>query len=319
VGETGVSARRAFLLAVGLFTLTCVPARAASREAIAFVLSRGAGAEMCPDHDVLATQVEERLAQSRTSPHAPVADKVAIVIERKGSAFVATVSMLSNSGFDGGTRRLVATSRDCAGLAEALSLTLAMIADGRPLSDAKSPEVSDPLSSPARRPWELGAGVLGASNLLGAPTVGYALDAIWHPRPRLAAGVTGMWMPERKIYRAPGLSKVSIESALARICWGMVPFGDAFFPALCGQLGTGVLQGSSEGYADARSTLRLWLAAGASVRAGLHISKTWSVTAQAGALYPLRHEQFTIGGLGSVYESSQLSWLAGIDLHARIW
>lgn len=337
--ETGRSARSLRALIVGggvILTAVAAPAWADSRPSVSFDLERGPGAELCPDHDSLAAQVEKRLSQSHATPHAPVADRVAITIVRVGGAYVASLSILSPDGLDGGTRSLVDTGQDCAGLAEALSLTLAMIADGRPLFATKPSEVPSPppapppskmpppsagpvASPPVHRPWELGMGVLGASNLLGAATVGYGLDAIWHPRPRLVAGVQGIWMPARRIYSTGGVTKVSIEAGLARACWGILPFGGRFFPALCGELGAGVLQGSSENYVDARSAMKLWLAAGAFADAGIRISKSWSVAAQAGALVPLRNEQFTIGQIGPVYESSYLGWLAEIDLRVRIW
>ena len=311
---TGSSLRS---LAVGVgIALAAIPGsvRAAPAQSASFDLSRGPGAERCPDRDALAAQVELRLAQPRESPHAPVADHVEIVVVRAGNSYVATISTL---GFDSGTRRLVDTSQDCAGLAEALSLMLAMIADGRPLFAEKPAEVVAPSRAP--RAWELGAGVWGAGNILGAPTLGYSVDVLWHPWPRLATGLMGIWMPSRSIERGPGATKVSVEAGLARVCWGILPFGGRFFPALCGEFAAGVLQGTGEGYLDAKSTLRPWLAAGGSARAGIRVYKSLAMTAYAGGLFPLRNEQLTIGGIGQVYESGHPSWLAGLELQVRIW
>jgi hypothetical protein len=342
VVETDLAAgsRWAWLLGVGfILAAVAAPAWADSNEGISFDLARGPGTQLCPDHDSLAAQVEKRLSQSHASPHAPVADRVTVTIVRAGDAYVASLSILSPDGLDGGgTRSLVDTGQDCAGLAEALSLTLAMIADGRPLFAVKPPpQVATPHPTPAsphpaplaaapatpppRRPWELCADVLGASNLLGAPTVGYGVGAIWHPRPRLVVAMKGLWMPARTIQTQDGgRTRVSIEAGLTRACWGVLPFGGRFFPALCGELGAGVLQGSSEGYADPKTARRLWLAAGASADAAIRLFKGWSLAAQAGALFPLRNEQFIIGGLPSpVYGTSHLGWLGEIDLRVRIW
>jgi hypothetical protein len=331
VAHSGLSAKLLRVL-VGLgIVLAAGSARAQveSSPSIPFDLDRHAGAELCPDHDALAAQVEQRLTQSHLPPHAPVADKVTITILRVADDYVANLSIPGSDGQDGGTRSLVDTGKDCAGLAEALSLTLAMIADGRPLFERKpsvvpappTPPAPGPQTAPARhRSWELGAGVLGANNLLGAPTVGYGLDAIWHPRPHLAAGVKAAWMPARTIQEAGGRTKVSIEAGLASVCWEILPFDGRFFPGLCGAFGAGVLQGSSEGYVDSQSATRLWLATGAFARAGIGLSKRWSVVAQAGALLTLRSASFTIGGVGSpVYEASRFGGLAEIDLRARIW
>jgi hypothetical protein len=296
-------------------TLAALPgsARADAAQGVSFDLSRGPGAERCPDHEALATQVERRLAQSSESPHAPVVDQVQITIKRAQDAYVATISSL---GPGGGTRRLVDDSQDCAGLAEALSLMLAMIADGRPLSEASPPEVAPPPSPP--RPWELGAGVLGASKILGAPTLGYGLDVLWHPWPHLAVGLMGIWMPSHSIERSPGVSKVSVEAGLAEVCWAILPFGDRIVPGLCGEFGAGVLQGTAENYVDAKSTLRPWLMAGGSASGQLRISQRLALTVHVGGLVPLRDEQFTVGGIGQVYET-RASWLARMVLQVRIW
>ena len=309
------SSSRSLAVGVGI-ALAAIPrpVRAAGPQSVSFDLSRGPGAERCPDRDALAAQVELRLAQPRESPHVPVADHVEIAVVRSGNNYVATISTL---GLDSGTRRLVDTSQDCAGLAEALSLMLAMIADGRPLSAEKPPEVVAPIRP--RRPWELGAGVLGAGSILGAPTLGYSVDVLWHPWPHVATGLMGIWMPSRSIERGPGATKVSVEAGLARGCWEILPFGGRFFPSLCGEFGAGVLQGTGEGYLDAKSALRSWLAAGGSARAGIRIYKSLAMTAYAGCLFPLRNEQLTIGGIGQVYESGHPSWLAGLELQVRIW
>jgi hypothetical protein len=306
---------RALAVGVGI-ALVAIPGsvRAAPNQSVAFDLSRGPGAERCPDREALAAQVELRLAQPRESPHAPVADHVEIAVVRSGNNYVATISTL---GLDSGTRRLVDTSQDCAGLAEALSLMLAMIADGRPLSAEKPPELVAPIRP--RRAWEVGAGVLGAGNILGAPTLGYSVDVLWHPSPHLATGLTGIWMPDRSIERGPGATKVSVEAGLARVCWGILSFGGRFFPALCGEFGAGVLQGAGEGYLDAKSTLRPWLMAGGTARVGIRIYKSLAMMVYGGGLFPLRNEQLTIGGIGQVYESGHASWVAGTVLQVRIW
>ena len=331
MAQVDLSARPArVLLAVGIILIAnSAPANAESGPGISFDLDRRPGAEACPDHDSLAAQVVQRLASSAASHRAPVADRVAITVLREADAYVASLSVRGLGGRDGSTRSFVDTGQNCAGLSEALALTLAMISDGMPLFDRKAAVASSPPMPPVpvtppsqamRRPWELGAGALGASNLLGAPTVGYGVAAIWRPRPHLAAGVKAIWMPARTIDKNGGRTKVSVEAGLASACWGILAYGRRFIPALCGELGGGVLQGSSEGYADSQTATRLWLGAGAFANAGIRISNRWSVAAQGGVLLSLRSESFTIGGLGSpVYEPSRFGWLAEIDLRVRIW
>lgn len=314
------------LLGVGTILISA-PTHADSVPSVSFDVDRQPGTDACPDHDSLAAQVDQSLANSHASPRAPVADRVNITILRVADAYVARLSLRGPDGLDGGTRSLVDSSQDCAGLAEALSLMLAMIADGRPLFEKKVADSAPPPpapsltpSPPTRRPWELGVGALGASNLLGAPTVGYGLNAVWYSRPHLAAGVKAIWMPARTIDKNGGQTKVSIEAALVSACWGILPYGRRFVPSLCGELGGGILNGSSEGYVDSQSVTRLWLAAGASANVEVRLSSRWSVVAQGGVLLTLRSEAFTVGGLDSpVYEPRRFGGLAEIDLRVRIW
>jgi hypothetical protein len=322
VVEKGLAAHRlgiAYAVAraavVGIFLTTLSAyAEAISPQGIAFDLERGEGAESCPDHDTLAARVDRRVAQGQGSPGVPVADSVAIAITQSEGGYVATVSVL---GAEGGTRRLVDNNQDCAGLAEALTLTLAMIADGRPLSATVSLDKPAPVRTP--RPWEVGAGVLGSTGILGAASLGYSLDVVWHPWPRVAAGVTALWMPSRKIERAPGLSKVSVEAGLASLCWGILPFGGRFFPAMCGRFGAGVLQGEGEGYDNNKSVIRPWLVAGGTLDVGIRIHRRLTLAVHAGRLFSLRDEDFTLGGLGSpVYGSGHPGWVAGMGLQVRI-
>ncbi len=286
---------------------------APSAGGLSFEVVRGPGAESCPDEEALRARAASHLAHPFGSPGAPVADRVSIEIVRSERGYLATVSAL---GFEGGTRRLVDTGEDCAGLAEALTLMLSLIADGRPLPAAKPPMLPEP-ARPSR-PWELGAGALGATGILGAPSLGITLDVTWHPWPRIASGITALWMPSRGIQRGPGQSQVSLVAGLASVCWGILPFGGRSFPALCGLMGAGALHGESTGYLDARSLWRPWLTAGASVSLGIRLHRRLTLALDAGRLFSLRDEQFTIGGLGQIYQSGDPGWTGTAEILLRI-
>jgi hypothetical protein len=304
----------ALILGAGIaLVAVTAPSEASPTLGISFDLVRGEGAELCPDRDALATQVAKRLAQSRGSPRTPVAERVAITIEQKGSGYLATVSAI---GFDGGIRRLVDQNQDCAGLAEALTLTLTMIADGRPLSTAKQPD--EPVAARPSRPWEIGFGALGSTGIQGSSSLGITLNMVWHPWPQVAAGLTALWMPNRSIERAPGQVNVSVQAGVANVCWGVLPFGGQVFPAICGLFGAGALYGEGEKYEGARSAWRPWMAAGGSLNVGMRLYQRLSLAAFAGRLFSLRDERFTIDRIGQVYESSHPGWIGGLGLQVRI-
>jgi hypothetical protein len=215
-------------------------------------------------------------------------------------------------------RRLFDRSEDCAGLAEALALTLSMIADGRPLPATQPRDA--PAAARVPRPWEVGGGAMGSTGILGAGSLGLTLDAVWHPWPRLAAGLTAFWMPSRGIDGGPGTVKVTVLAGLASVCFGILPFGGRVFPALCGQFGAGALRGrGDEGYADARSVWRPWLAAGGSLHVGVRVHRWLTLAVSAGRLFSLKDERFTIGGLPDpVYDSGHPGWLGTAGLLVRI-
>ena len=286
---------------------------APSAGGLSFDLVRGPGTELCPDEAALRARTAGLLASPPGSPRAPLTDRVRIEIVRTQRGYLATLFAL---GLEGGTRRLEDAGEDCAGLAEALSLMLSLIADGRPLPAAKPPTVTEP-AGPSR-PWELGAGALGASGILGAPSLGITLDAMWHPWPRIASGITALWMPDRGIQRGQGRSQISLVAGLVSACWGGVPFGGRSFPALCGLMGAGALHGEATGYLDARSLWRPWLTAGISVSLGIRLHRRLTLAVRAGRLFSLRDEQFTIGGLGQVYQSGDPGWMGRAAVLLRI-
>jgi hypothetical protein len=278
---------------------------------IDFDLVRGVGVERCPDHDALAAQVRKRFSQSPA--RVPVADRVTIAIQRTSDGYLATISAL---GIEGGTRSLVDGSDDCTGLAEALVLTLSMIADGRPAPVPTQEEASPP-PRPSR-PWELGAGATGSTGIVGTVSVGATLDLAWHPWPRIAAGISALWLPSRTLDMGPGTTSFTVVAGMARLCGGLLPYGGRLFPAVCGELAAGGLHGSGEGYQDSRSVWVPWLVAGGSLGVGLRVRDWLSLTARAGYMLSLRTEHFTVRNLGPVYDTGHPGFEAGLGALLRI-
>ena len=306
---------RPWVLAFGAGLLLAVSgARAEVPTApLTLELSRGAGAERCPDGEWLKGGLAKRLAQDVRPPRAPIAERVRVAIERTADGFVARIAAL---GMEGGTRRLLDTGEDCAGLGEALLLMLSMIADGRlppvtPPSDA-------PIVPPPERPWEVGASVVGSSGILGTPTPGLGLDVLWHPWPRIATGLSAFWLPARGLDRGSGSASFTVVAGMAKVCWGILPFGGRTFPAVCAQAGAGSLRGEGDGYQQARAVWVPWLVAGASLDLGLRLHRRVSLAARAGYLFSLRNERFEVVGSGEVHDTSRPGFLATVGALVRL-
>jgi hypothetical protein len=304
-----MSAAASAVMVAVLLAASAATAAPRGAEDNPFTLNRRTGAERCPDGAWLAAWMTKRGAEMRRAP------RTDIVIARTDQGYEGTVSVL---GVEGGTRRLLDKSGDCAGLGEALALTLSMIADGQPLAVAPPPAAVR-----AVRAWEIGAGGVASAALLGEPSLGVTLDAVFYPWPRLAFGIDALWLPGRAIDKAGSTSRVQVAAALAKVCWGPLPYGGRVFPALCGNLGGGALRGEGDSavYADARSVWRPWLAAGPALHAGIRLHRRLTLALHAGYLFSLLREHFTIGGADQgtpVYESGHPGWTGGAGLLVRI-
>jgi hypothetical protein len=283
---------------------------------IAFDLSRGPGAEQCPDHDTLAIQLASRLAEAMAPVGSTVVSRVTIDIERTVDGHVARITAL---GLEGGVRRLVDNSENCAGLAEALVLTLSLIADGRPVSPANALPLQP--ASPSTRapmPWQLGASAVVSTGILGAHSAGVSLDGVGHPSPRVVVAASAQWMPTRSFEQAGGTVSLTVLAAVARLCGGIIPFGRRVFPVLCWEAGAGGLRGAGQGYAGAQTVWSPWLVTGGSAALELRVHPGFSLAARVGYLFSLRDTHFSIGDVGRVYDSGHPGWTGGLVALVRI-
>jgi hypothetical protein len=306
----------------GLLALASWLLLASSQTTIAFELRRDPDAQRCPDHATLAAQLEARLAQTGAA-RLPVAEQVSVTIKRTREGYLATVAAM---GLAGGTRSLLDPTDDCAGLAEALVLTLSMIADGQPVPPAKEapsapapPAPAPPAPAPpVDRPLEIGAGAFSSTGILGAASVGPTLEVLWHPWPQIAAGLSGLWLPSRSFDNGPGTTSFSLVAGMARLCGGPLAYGGPVFPALCAELGAGGLRGQGQGYVDARSVWVPWLTAGGSVGFGFLVHRSVSLFGRVGYLFSLRNERFKVGGLAPVHDTGHPGFDAGAGVLIRI-
>lgn len=300
-----------------LFTILLIGPAPASAQGISFDVFRGPGTESCPDHDALSGQLAKRMQASKAT-RAASSDRVGISIVRgHDGGYLATVTAL---GGERGTRQLVDTDETCAGLAQALTLVLCLIADGQPLAAQQRPEPASNVASNVApsRPWEIGAGGWLSTHALGAASFGVSADVLWRPWPWVSAALGALWLPGRDVPAGPGSSTVSIVAGTSSLCGGLWFAHARFFPAVCAQLGLGGVHGAGQGYENARSVWRPWWVAGAAAKLDVRVHRRLTIAAQGGRLFALRDEEFTVGRVGPVYQSGDPGWLMGIALLWRI-
>lgn len=302
------------LATVGGFLVAATAGTGRDPSPVAFELVRGPGTEACPEHDALAS----RLASALSAPSSRVgrgAARVAVTITRSADGYLATVATF---GPQAGLRRLADHGDDCAGLAEALVLTLSMIVDARP-TEAASPPASTEISASlaavtgaqANPAWQIGASAMASTGILGTATAGVSLDLLWHPWSRIATGLSALWLPARSIGASGGSVRLSLVVTMAKLCAGM-PFNERVVPSACVEAGLGGLRGVADDYQDARSVWAPWAVAGGSAALEVRLSRRVSLAARAGYLLSLRDASFSIGGFGRVYDSGNPGWTASL-------
>jgi hypothetical protein len=256
--------------------------RAPATPTARLVYSRAPGAESCPDEDTLRRAVASRVGYD---PFFAWADKtiVASMAPAKPAGFSASVALVDSHGTERGTRAL-RTSDGCDDLVGATALAIAIAIDpsillpsptaAAPPPPAEPPPPPAPASavpeprpprqvappadspSPARLSFEASAGGVATLGVAPLPVAGAALGVAVRAR-RLSVAIEGR-IDAPSSTPATGGGRVSSWMAVA----ALVPCGHAGPLFACGLGQAGLMQASSEGVTEPRSTSLGWLAAG---------------------------------------------------------
>jgi hypothetical protein len=119
--------RASWLLFAG--SLVFVSPHARAQEAQSFELGwvRGAGAERCPAESSIAERVEARLGRKPFAARASHAIEASV--SRAGERFTATIVVRDATGAAVGSRELALEASDCAPVADAVALAIALVID----------------------------------------------------------------------------------------------------------------------------------------------------------------------------------------------
>jgi hypothetical protein len=272
------------------------PAAARAAEAPGLVVERSDGASDCPDANALAREVGQLVGRAdavragRTG-----ADFFEIHIAKNDREYRARIDV---RGARVGARELADAGPSCAGLHEALALTLAILVDDRPAEPSPLPPTPEPASEvPA---WGLGIAAGGAVTvgLSGGPWPAVVGGVELRIRPAWAIAAGGLYAPPRVIDHPPGDVTVSLGAALLRGCATLpAAFDAAAAPWLCLVGALGALSGEGSGFTADLSETRPWLAGGASLGVDGRIAGPlrWQV---GGTWVAQTREQFGVDGDG---------------------
>lgn len=283
--------------------------------------ARGSGAEACPDEEAIRIAVVgELLADPFTEDATTVAS---VRIDGAPVGLEARVVLRGPDGASRGSRTLSSEARDCAVLARAVALAIAMAVDPGRFLGATEPEPREPTEPPTDvlppappppsapvatevprpvRPTPAGAPLSAATHVTAALAVG----TVPAPTPGLGLGarlLSGRWSIDLEARfdlpastSAPGGGRVS-GSLLAL---GVSPClrRPMFFVTVagCARAATGLLFGSSEAVGQPGSDQSAWLGVGLRASAEAMLSERLGVLLVVDGLYNVIRTRLRIDG-----------------------
>jgi len=310
------------LLPVLVAAGACVGAVALARAEplpIGLVVSRGATAQGCPDRTELAALVE----QVARRPHlagatSSVAIEAEVGFERTSDLLRAKVRL---GGAKTGERELTDTGPSCAPLAQAVAITLVLLADHGPEAPAVAAASAATESVPPPSAWRAGrVSAVGGTGLGLVSTVAGTISVGMFAERRSDWGLAGnvFFVAPRRTSLSPGEVRVWLLAAEAHLC--RAAGGDHRTSlAVCAGGAGGYLAAQGVGYPTSRATGFPWFAASARLALGGPIAGRLRWLAQAELLVPLRRQSFSIDALGTAWESRPVGGRLELGAELSLW
>lgn len=288
----------------------------------------------CPDATTLAARVNEHMGRLAldTSPLADRTRGYAVQILAEDGGYVA---ILRREGRADRARTLSDPGPGCEGLADALSVTLAILLDQAAPRveprrvDTPPPSAPRAVAPPAPAPFApaspraelvgLGAGLALTVGLVERAAPALVADVSVRPLSRLSLEL-GLLVPSSQPFAfPPGVVDVSLTLGLARACY-VAPFGPAARPyafLACPEVGLGALRGEGTGYPVSRGETRTWWLLGAGFETQGPVAGPVGWFARLDLLAPTTDERFGVDGLpGNAFDPPPVTGALGLGLRA---
>jgi hypothetical protein len=309
--------RHRFAAQLVWIAVVAVPA-ARAQAAESLRVERQLGAETCPDAAELAARVEAIRGQ------APAAESTYFVqFAREGRVY----SALLRSGTDGSSlRNLESPAADCAALARATAVTLALLFDADAARAQPAPVPADVPPTAAPEPPPVAATSDPARS--SGPRLGLAIGAglaegvlrPWSPallgevafvRGDLRFGLGAWWIPVQDSKLGPGTIELGLVAASARICYAAFRRRWLLVEG-CSGFALGSVSAAASGFAErAQAKHRQFAALPLELAFGQGIEHaSWQLS--AALLLPFRRNQFSIDGLGTAYDTPAVAVLLAL-------
>lgn len=346
-------ARLASAAAAAAIALAAAPdALAAGLPTVA--VHRTEDASSCPDARALAARVAAQMKAAALDPLEEGASTAAgakiepgldVQIYRSEKGFTAVMRAGTK------TRQLSDDGANCAGLADALAISIAILLDTEPLPPPPEPPPSPepppvtppappapapprvPASFPEVRSFHVSLALSGAitEGLVGslAASISGELE-LRVGRFSIAGGVLalpGQTIPFASARFPLGEVDVSLVTGFLRACGTIYGNGDAERLALCAAPVIGSIRGEGHNYVPERSTADLWVAAAASALYQRRIAGPFSLGSRATLFVPFTRQVFTVENLGrldrtpstAAFTSAPVGVALDLELRVSIW
>jgi len=275
-------------------------------------------ASSCPDLHWFTARIASHAGKAGHAGH------FEITLARRGDAWQAKIQRWEPSrNMPAAERVLQDRSPACGPLAEAVALTIAILADDyakvaepqpaqtpAPDSGDKPAPRSLPVTTTTQskksgpKVW-IGAGGGAALTWIApiVPVLGFsvALDTV-----NLRQGLRLMLTPQQNFELDPG--RVVVQAWLATVfsCLQLTqrPIG----AALCATADVSVLRAGAKGFADATSSTRIYEGFGLEAQPSWYLSDNVRLSAALAALLPVTRESFSVTGRGPAYVPPNMNW-----------
>jgi hypothetical protein len=276
----------------------------------AMVVSRAPDARECPDTEHLAARVERITGGPLVAPES-AATVVRADFSRAGNAYEAKLRL---SGAREGERVLRDESPTCEPLADAVAVATALLLDAasRPPVAREAPE-----KAPAWFAIWL-SGRFGASaGLVGGPSwvAGGGLEASLGPLTLLEVGATLTGPQESPL----AVGNVEVRLWFAEIGVFRSLTGERFRVGPTLHVMAGSLRGEGAQYPVTSSASLTWLALGAGLRGDFPLGPGLRLGVRSRMVLPVQSYSFSVGYVGTAYESSAVAGVADLVLDVRLW
>lgn len=325
-GGSGAAHTRGLTAYAVVLCLTGSPHASARPLVAAVQVERSPEASDCPDRRQLSDAVEvilERPLEEIAPADAEV--RVHVSFDKEGQEYRARLSL---RGSKSGERTLSDSSSDCAPLAEAVSVAMALFLDqelpeeqGESAPQEPAPQEPAPLDNKARTGTPLSFSVLASGGVafgLAPETAPYFQGGL-----RLARGLFrldssfGATLPTTAEL-PPGQVRVSGMFGSVRAC---AVWGTRWAVGPCAALGLGRLRGVGEGYEDVSRTSLWWTAVGPGLllQGPLGAGEGRSFWGVDGVLWlPTLSQTFQVENVGFAWESPPVQGTICFTLGVRL-